>query len=238
MENQTTTKQNLRQKILSIVGIVLCAILLPMLIVNIIMIINSYTNKDEVPSVGKYIPFIIQSGSMSGTIEGGDIIITTKVDAKDIKIDDVITFYDPKGNGTSTVTHRVLSIEEKDGKYIFTTVGDVVMNENIEKYGSKEDIPAEILSVITEVVPEDKVISRYNFRIPLLGHISLFMSTIPGFIVCVLVPLLLLVGYDVVRRKISDKANDDDKEALMAELEALRAEKQAKEEQTNSDDNK
>ncbi len=75
-------------------------------------------------------------------------------------------------------------------------------------------------------------------RIPLLGHISLFMSTIPGFIVCVLVPLLLLVGYDVVRRKISDKANDDDKEALMAELEALRAEKQAKEEQTNSDDNK
>lgn len=238
MENQTTTKQNLRQKILSIVGIVLCAILLPMLIVNIIMIINSYTNKDEVPSVGKYIPFIIQSGSMSGTIEGGDIIITTKVDAKDIKIDDVITFYDPKGNGTTTVTHRVLSIEEKDGKYIFTTVGDVVMNENIEKYGSKEDIPAEILSVITEVVPEDKVISRYNFRIPLLGHISLFMSTIPGFIVCVLVPLLLLVGYDVVRRKISDKANDDDKEALMAELEALRAEKQAKEEQTNSDDNK
>ena len=238
MENQTTTKQNLRQKILSIVGIVLCAILLPMLIVNIIMIINSYTNKDEVPSVGKYIPFIIQSGSMSGTIEGGDIIITTKVDAKDIKIDDVITFYDPKGNGTTTVTHRVLSIEEKDGKYIFTTVGDVVMNENIEKYGSKEAIPAEILSVITEVVPEDKVISRYNFRIPLLGHISLFMSTIPGFIVCVLVPLLLLVGYDVVRRKISDKANDDDKEALMAELEALRAEKQAKEEQTNSDDNK
>ena len=70
------------------------------------------------------------------------------------------------------------------------------------------------------------------------GYISLFMSTIPGFIVCVLVPLLLLVGYDVVRRKISDKANDDDKEALMAELEALRAEKQAKEEQTNSDDNK
>ena len=59
------------------------------------------------------------------------------------------------------------------------------------------------------------------------------MSTIPGFIVCVLVPLLLLVGYDVVRRKINDKANDADKDALLAELEALRAEKQAKEEQTD-----
>ena len=231
MENQTTNKQNLRHKILTITGIVLCAILLPVLILNICMIINSYTNKDEVPSVGKYVPFIIQSGSMAGTIEGGDIIITTKVEPQDVKLDDIITFYDPKGNGTSTVTHRVLAIEEKDGKLIFTTVGDVVYNENIEKYGSEEDIPEVILSVITEVVPEDKVISRYCFRIPLLGHVSLFMSTIPGFIVCVLLPLLLLVGYDVLRRKISDKANDNDKEALLAELEALRAEKLAKEQQ-------
>lgn len=237
MENQTTEKQNLKHKILTIVGIVLCAILVPILITNIIMIINSYTNKDEVPSVGKYVPFIIQSGSMAGTIEGGDIIITTKVEPKDIKLDDIITFYDPKGNGTTTVTHRVIGIDEKDGKLIFTTVGDVVLNENIEKYGSKEDIPDHILQVITEVVPEDKVISKYKSRIPLIGHVSLFMSTIPGFIVCVLVPLLLLVGYDVVRRRIADKASDDDKEALLAELEALRAEKQVKEQEEQNNSN-
>ena len=234
MENQTNTKQDLRHKIFSIVGIALCAILLPMLIINIIMIINSYTSKDEVPSFGKYVPFIIQSGSMAGTIEGGDIIITTKVEPKDVKLDDIITFYDPKGNGTTTVTHRVIGIEEKDGKLVFTTVGDVVYNENIEKYGSKEAIPDTILSVICEVVPESNVISKYSFRIPLIGHVSLFMSTIPGFIVCVLIPLLLLVGYDVLRRKISDKANDQDKEALLAELEALRAEKQAKEQEENN----
>ena len=212
----------------------MCAILLPILIINIIMIINSYSNKNEVPSVGKYIPFIIQSGSMSGTIEGGDIIVTTKIDAKDVKVDDIITFYDPKGNGVSTVTHRVLSIEEKNGTLTFTTVGDVVLNENLEKYGSLENIPDYILFAITEVVPEENVISKYSFRIPLIGHISLFMSTIPGFIVCVLVPLLLLVGYDVVRRKISDKENDQDKEALLAELEALRAEKLAKEQEQNN----
>lgn len=235
MENQTTQKQNLKQKIMTIIGIVLCAILLPILITNIVMIINSYANKDEVPSVGKYVPFIIQSGSMSGTIEGGDIIITTKIEPKDVELGDIITFYDPKGNGTSTVTHRVIEIKEENGKLTFITVGDVVYNENITKYGSKEAIPETILSVITEEVPQDNVISKYAFRIPLIGHISLFMSTIPGFIVCVLIPLLLLVGYDVVKRKISDKANDQDKEALLAELEALRAEKQAKE-QNNSND--
>lgn len=236
MDNQTNTNKDLKHKIFTIVGIVLCAILLPMLIVNIIMIINSYTSKDEVPSVGKYVPFIIQSGSMSGVIEGGDIIITTKVEPEDIELQDIITFYDPKSSGTATVTHRVIDIDEKDGKLVFTTVGDVVLNENIERYGDFDSIPKEILNSICETVPEDKVISRYKFRIPLIGHVSLFMSTIPGFIVCVLVPLLLLVGYDVVRRKIADKANNADKDALIAELEALKAEKLAKEEQTDSNE--
>lgn len=240
MSEQTKTKQDLRHKIFTIVGIVLCVILLPMLIVNVIMIINSYANKDEAPSVGKYIPFIVQSGSMSGVIEGGDIIVTTKIEPADVKLDDIITFYDPKGSGTSVVTHRVIEIETKDGKLVFTTVGDVVMNENIEKYGTKEDIPEEVMNSIVEVVPEEKVISKYSFRIPVLGHVSLFMSTIPGFIVCVLVPLLLLVGYDVVRRKINDKANEQDTAALLAELEQLRAAKNAgetkQEEQPNQDD--
>ena len=49
---------------------------------------------------------------MSGVIEGGDIIITAKVEPEDIKLQDIITFYDPKGNGTSTVTHRVIDIKE------------------------------------------------------------------------------------------------------------------------------
>lgn len=224
---------NIKQKVFTILGIVFCALLLPLLIMNVVMIINSYVNKDEAPSIGKYVPFIVQSGSMSGVIEGGDIIITKKIEAKDVEVGDIITFYDPKGNGTSVVTHRVFKIETKDGKLVFTTVGDVVLNENIEQYGSVEAIPQEIFNSIVEIVPEDKVISEYAFRIPLLGSVSLFMSTIPGFIVCVLLPLLLLIGYDIIRRKINDKANQQDTSALLAELEALRAEK-AKQENQNT----
>lgn len=224
---------NIKQKVFTILGIVFCALLLPLLIMNVVMIINSYANKDEAPSIGKYVPFIVQSGSMSGVIEGGDIIITKKIEAKDVEVGQIITFYDPKGNGTSVVTHRVFKIETKDGKLVFTTVGDVVLNENIDKYGSVEAIPVEVMNSIVEIVPEDKVISEYAFRIPLLGSVSLFMSTIPGFIVCVLLPLLLLIGYDIIRRKINDKANQQDTSALLAELEALRAEK-AKQENQNT----
>ena len=229
MNENATKKQNIKHKVFTIVGIVLCAILLPLLIVNVVMIVNSYVNKDEAPSVGKYIPFIVTSGSMSGTIEGGDIIITTKIDPADVELGNVITFYDPKGSGTSVVTHRVIDIQETDKGLVFITVGDVVLNENIQKYGSKEDIPENVMDAIVETVPEAKVISKYAFRIPLIGHISLFMSTIPGFIVCVFLPLLLLVGYDVLRRRMNDKATKQDTDALLAELEMLRAAKNAAE---------
>ena len=101
MDNEKQIKQELKNKIFTIIGIVLCALLLPILIMNVIMIINSYSNKDEAPSIGKYVPFIVQSGSMAGVIEGGDIIITKKIEAKDVEEGDIITFYDPKGNGTS-----------------------------------------------------------------------------------------------------------------------------------------
>jgi len=121
---------------------------------------------------------------------------------------------------------------------LLLTLAQNYLNENIERYGNVESIPIEVMNSIVEVVPEEKVISRFSFRIPLLGSVSLFMSTIPGFIVCVLLPLLLLIGYDIVRRKINDKANQQDTDALLAELEALRAEKAKKEiKQENQDSN-
>lgn len=225
MENKQENKQELRHKVFTIVGIVFCAILLPLLIVNVVMIINSYTHKDEAPSFGKYVPFIVTSNSMSGVIEGGDIILTKKIDPQNVELYDIIAFYDPKGSGTSVVTHRVIKIDQTENGLVFYTVGDANFKEHFPDREKVEYFENEALENLMDVVPENKVISEYSFRIPLLGHVSLFMSTIPGFIVCVLVPLLLLVGYDVIRRKINDKANKQDTDALLAELEMLRAAK-------------
>ena len=224
-------KKVLKERIMTIVGIVLCAILLPILIVNIIMIINSYVNKDEAPSIGKYVPFIVQSDSMAGTIESGDIIITKKIEPEDVEEGDIISFYDPEGNGTAVVTHRVLKREIVNGELVFLTIGDVVLQENIEEYGSLEQIPENVLDLIVEVVPQENVISEYSFRIALVGNVSLFMSTVPGFIVCVLLPLLLFLAYDIIMRRISDKANEKDTKALLEEIELLKAEKEALEQE-------
>lgn len=194
-------------KTLTIVGIVLCVILIPMLIANCTLIIKSIVNKDEVPNIGGITPLIVMSDSMYPEIKGGDIIIVKSVDPEDIEVGDVIAFFDPKG-GTSVVTHRVEEIYVEEDVIYFKTKGDA------NNTGDKDDVPAANL------------VGEYtDIRIAGMGSVAMFMQTTPGLIVCVVVPLLLLIGYDMIRRKIYEKNNGKDVDALMAELEALKAEK-------------
>ena len=55
------------------------------------------------------------------------------------------------------------------------------------------------------------------------------MQTTTGLIVCVVLPIVLLVGYDMLRRRKYEKAQKQDTDTLLAELEALRAMKAEKE---------
>lgn len=196
------------QKILTIVGTVLCVILIPILIINLTLIAKSYTNQDEVPSIGGKIPLIVLTDSMYPKIQSGDLIICQQTDAEDVEVGDMISFFDPAGNGTSIVTHRVVEITEKDGQLAWRTKGD---NNNTED---------------RLLVTADKLVAEYKgTRLPGLGNVALFMQTTPGLIVCVVLPILLLVGYDMIRRRIYEKSKQEDTDALLAELEALRAEK-------------
>ncbi len=196
----------LRHKALNILGIVLCVILVPILIINCILLIKGWTNADEVPTVGGIFPMIVYTDSMSGVFESGDLIICKSIDPKDVVDGDVITFFDPAGNGTSIVTHRVERKEtDENGKLLFYTKGDF--------NNAPDDLP----------VPEDKLVGKYiDIRIPGAGHVALFMQTTPGLILCVLVPLIALIAYDFIRRKLYEKQHAEDKDELLRELEELR----------------
>lgn len=209
-EKETTS---LSYKIMTVVGAVLCLILLPILIMNCILIAKSYMDPDKVPSFGGRLPMIILTDSMYPEFESGDIIICRTEDAESIKVGDIIAFFDPAGNGMSIVTHRVIEVTEENGSIAWRTKGDA---NNVEDQMA---------------VPAEKLVGVYQRRIPGVGNIAMFMQTTTGLIVCVVIPLILLVGYDIVRRRIYEKKNEEDTEALRAELEALRAEKEKKDQQ-------
>lgn len=210
-----TPQEQKKQKVLTIVGIVLCVILLPILIVNLTLIVKSYVNPDEVPAIGGVSPLIVLTDSMLPEISSGDLIIAEKIDAGQIKVGDVISFFDPAGNGSSVVTHRVIEIVEENGVTKWRTRGD---NNNTED---------------KVLVPFENLVGIWTgTRIAGAGSVAMFLQTTPGLIVCVGCPLVLLVGYDVLRRRKYDKAKQEDTDALLAELEALRAMKAQQEDQT------
>ena len=204
------TNTNTSNKALTILGTILCIILVPILALNLTLIAKSYMNEDEVPSVGGYFPLIVLTDSMYPVIESGDLIICHTEDPENVQVGDVISFFDPAGNGTSIVTHRVLEVIE-DGGLKYRTQG---VNNNTED---------------RVLVPEENLVGVYQSRIGGAGHIAMFMQSTTGLIICVVLPIILLVTYDVVRRKIYEKNKKDDTDALLKELEALRAEKARKE---------
>ena len=211
--SQQKEKTSAMHKVLTIVGTVLCVILIPILIINCTLIVKSFTS-DEVPNVAGTLPLIVLTDSMYPVIESGDLIICHTEDAENIQVGDMIAFFDPAGNGTSIVTHRVVEVTELEGKLAWKTKGD---NNNTED---------------RLLVPADKLVAEYEgLRLAGFGNVALFMQTTPGLIICVVCPILLLVGYDMIRRRLYEKSSKKDTDALMKELEELRRLKAEKEQQ-------
>ncbi len=223
MEEKQGKKENneLRHRILTVVGIVLCVILIPILIINCTLLIKGWTNQEEVPALGGLTVMIVMTPSMEGEAEdcfnAGDLIFVKLATPDQVSDQQVITFYDPDGSGTSVLTHRVIGryVDEKDGKTYYITKGD----NNL----SADPTPA----------PAENLIGIYTgVRIPFVGRIAWFMQTVPGLIVCLFLPLAAFVAYDIIRRKLYEKKHADDKDELLRELEELRRLKQAAEQET------
>ena len=144
--NQNKTPNNREDKankILTVIGAVLCVILIPILIVNCTLIVKSLVNKEDVPDFGGFLPLIVLTDSMYPEIKSGDLIFCKTVEAEEVNEGDVISFFDPAGNGSAVVTHKVERIEKENGKLSFVTKG---INNNTE-----DRLP----------VPADNLVGKY-----------------------------------------------------------------------------
>lgn len=102
---------------------------------------DKFVLKHQVPSIFGYSSLMVATGSMSGTIEEGDLIIIK--DTGDYKIGDIVTFFQD-GDEIPT-THRIYNIDE-DGKWV--TRGDA--NNDFDKRSISSD---EIIGEVVLVIP-------------------------------------------------------------------------------------
>lgn len=142
-------------------------------------------------------------------IEVGDMVFINKVNVKDLKVGDVISFMRDK----IVITHRIIKIETADdGTRTFDTKGDANLSKD------------------TESVSEDMIIGIYVSRIAKIGDFAYFLQKPLGMIIFIGIPLLAFIIYDIIsRQKHAKKENerDDAMKQQKEEMEKQNAEMQA-----------
>ena len=177
------------QKIKKAISIIVVLILLPILLMSIVILVDSYTHPNEVPSFFGWKPFIVLSGSMETQISAGDIVVVKEIDTNELKKGDIIAFKD----GNIVITHRIDEVTEIDGKTQYITKGDNNSTQDIG-YVSPEQVEGVI-----------------KFKIARLGNIAMFIQTPLGMIVCLSIPIIIIILLQTTDSK-------KEKEELIAKL--------------------
>lgn len=177
------------QKIKKAISIIVVLILIPILLMSIVILVDSYTHPNEVPSFFGWKPFIVLSGSMETQISAGDIVVVKEIDTNELKKGDIIAFKD----GNIVITHRIDEVTEIDGKTQYITKGD---NNSTQDIGY--------------VLPE-QVEGVFKFKIARLGNIAMFIQTPLGMIVCLSIPIIIIILLQTADSK-------KEKEELIAKL--------------------
>lgn len=175
------TNKKWYQKISNWLFILAVAILVPILLVNLSIMFQANTDKDKIPSVFGYKPFIVLSGSMETDIRVGDLIITREVDPTTLKIGDIIAFRDPENTVT---THRIIEMVDCYSDTCFITKGD---------NNSSQD---------QQLVELDDVEGIYIARIPGVGNMLKSLSEPATIIIVVLaITVVFAVAFMLSNKK-------------------------------------
>ena len=187
----------------SLVTLAIC-----MMIFTIISV-NTFDQNDR--SIFGYKAFIVLSDSMSATdFEAGDVVIMKSVDPSTLQVGDIISYTSQNTeNFGETVTHKIREI---------TT--DAKGNPGFITYGTTTDKDDDMIFTYPFIS------GKYQIRIPKAGILFQFLKTTPGYIICILIPFMLIIlmqGIDCIRlfrRHKEEQIAEDraEREKLEAEL--------------------
>lgn len=123
---------------------------------------------------GSYQFFLVQSGSMSPTINTGDLIVIKPV--HQYYPDDIITF---NSNQNFTTTHRLIRVVNQS----YFTKGDANTTED------------------QEIINSSQVLGKVFFTIPKIGYFITFIKSLPGLIILIIIPSALIIYQEFLEIK-------------------------------------
>lgn len=169
------------KKALKITGNVLTvAVAILVVIMTVLTVFSMVFNRDGTASVFGVQAYVVQSDSMTPEFAAGDVIFSEEVNPEELVAGDIITFIsrDSASYG-QTITHCIREVTTHNGELAFITYGIAT--------GVDDGTPA----------AASDVLGRYTFRIAGLGSFFEFLKSVPGYIVCILLPFLVIIGLQV-----------------------------------------
>ncbi len=169
--------------------IALTAILLPIFIINLTLTIRSNLDRTVPASVFGLAPLAVETDSMNGIEEdsfaGGSLILVRMIgeeEKQQLEVGQVVTFRQQNDDGTYYfVTHRITELGEENGAIAY-----VVTRGDRNTIDDGATAITDVLGVCVASVPG-------------LGSAVLFLQAPWGLLLCIGVPVVAYIVYDVVR---------------------------------------
>lgn len=177
---------NLRKTCHFIMTVLMYSICLIMIIIFLFFVVNFvdkvYNLKTNTTGKSLFSAYTIVSPSMVPSIHVLDVVVTMRVnDSSSLKKGDIITFTS-SSYSNANITHRIYDIERtSNGDVLYVTKGD---NNNTPD---------------TNRVNFNDVYGKVLFKIPKIGYIQYYLGTIFGWIVIIVVPAIMIIGYDIFK---------------------------------------
>ena len=140
--------------------------------------VNTFNRNDR--DLFGYRAYIVLSDSMSATdFDAGDLILVKQVDPNTLQPGDIIAYTSQNSeNYGETVTHKIRSLTtNENGEPGFITYGTTTNTDD------------------EAVVTFPFILGKYEMRLPKVGTFFQFVRSTTGYIVCILVPFMLLILY-------------------------------------------
>ena len=144
-----------------------------------------------VPTLFDMRPLTVLTGSMRPAIEPGDMVVDEQIRGDQIRVGDIITFQEPRGE--RTITHRARKVSISDGQARVTTQGDT--NDKPEKWE----------------IPVGGSVGRVAYTVPKIGYPVTWSHSTTGRLALVSIPALILAFWAMWRIW---RPNEDDEGEL------------------------
>ena len=156
---------------------VVVAVAVFMMIFTIISV-NTFNRNDR--NLFGFRFYVVLSDSMSKTdFDAGDLVLIKEVDPTTLQEGDIIAYQSQNSeNYGQTVTHKIRA-----------KTTDANGNPGFITYGTTTGVDDET------VVTYPFILGKYQFALPKVGTFFQFLKTPQGYIICILIPFLLLIIY-------------------------------------------